>query len=148
MLWTYSRLNWQLADGNGDYVRAISSIPFSINFAVYTIYKMHTILFAGTTSLAPFFIISPLWAAIKPIIFISFPMQPNPSMVVAASISQQVVNKLVFFLWFNHGKVCSQILAKYPWLVPCWGRRCITNVVAGFSVYQEPYWTSICSEIR
>ena len=150
MLCSYSRLIWPLADSNGACVRAFSVLPFSRRAASY---NMHTILIAGTfTSFAcaPILKISLFRAAIKPGIkfIISFPMQPNPSMVVAASISQQVVNKLVFLFWFNHGKVCSQNLAEYPWFVPCWGRRCISNVVAGFSVYQEAYWTSICSEIR
>ena len=143
-----SLLIWPLADGNEPCVRAISVIPFSTRVGFY---KMHTIINASFTWLAwaPILKVSYYRAAIKPIKFvISFPMQPNPSMVVAASISQQVVNKLVFLFWFDHGKVCSQILAKYPWFIPCWGKRCISNVVAGFSVHQEACWTSICSELR
>ena len=149
MLCSYSRLNWPLADGNGACVRAISVIPFSIMGGFH---KMHTILlFTYSTwfSSAPLLKISLYRAAINPIkLVISFPMQPNPSMVVVAIISQQVENKLVFLFWFNHGKVCSQILANYPWFVPCWCRRFISNVVAGFSVYQEACWASICSELR
>ena len=97
MLCSYSRLNWPLADGNGACDRAFSVIPFSSRFASY---HMHTILIAGTFTsfeFAPIHKISLLWAAIKPIKFvISFPMQPNPSIAFAASVSQQVVNKLVF----------------------------------------------------
>ena len=149
MLCSYSRINWPLADGNGAWVRAFSVIPFSIRGVFH---KMHTILFFSISTWfasAPILKISLHRAAIKPIEFlISFSIQPNPSMVVTASISQQVENKLVFLLRFKHGKVCSQMLAKYPGFVPCWGRGCISNVVAGFSVYQEAWWTSICSEIR
>ena len=148
MLCSYSRLIWPVADGNGPCVRAISTLPFPNRGAFY---KMHTIINAFFTWLAwaPLVKVSFYGAAIKPIKFvISFPMQPNPSMVVAATISQQFVYKLVFLFWFDHGKVCSQILAENPWFVPCWGRRCISNVVAGFSVHQEACWTSICSEIR
>ena len=97
LLCSYSRLNWPLADGNGACVRAISVIPLSIRGGFH---KMHTILlFAWSTWLAmlPLLKISLLWAAIKPIkLVISFPMQPNPSILLVASISQQVVNKLVF----------------------------------------------------
>ena len=96
MLCSYSGLNWPLADGNGACVRAISVIPFATSGLFH---KMHTILISSFLwfSSAPFLKISLHRAAIKPIkLFISFPMQPNPSMVVVASISQQVVNKLVF----------------------------------------------------
>ena len=144
MLCSYSGLNWPLADGNGACVRAISVIPFA---TISLSHKMYTFLIFSFFwfSSAPFLKISLHRAAIKPIkLFISFPMQPNPSIVVVASISQQVVNKLVFLFWFNHGKVCSQILANYPWFLPCWGGRFISNVVAGFSVYQEACWASIC----
>ena len=135
MLCSYSCLNWPLADSNGFWVRATSVIPFSISVVIF---KKHTIFLAFRVTWlakAPLLKISLHRAAVKPIkSFISSPMQTNPSMVVAASISQQIENKLVFLFWFDHGKVCSQILAKYPWYVPCWGRRCISNVVAGFPV--------------
>ena len=93
MLYSYSRLNLPLADSNGACVKAVSVIPFSRRIASY---NKHTILIAGTfTSFlcGPIIKISHLRAVIKPIIIfiISFPMQPNPSIAVAASISQQVV---------------------------------------------------------
>ena len=147
----YSCLNWPLTDSNEGFLRATSVTPFSIRVMVLC-YKNHTIFLAFFVI---WFTLLPLLknflhrAVIKPIkFFISFPMQPNPSLGFAASIPQQVVNKLVFLFWFNHGKVCSQILAKCPWFVPCWGRRFISSVVAGFSVSQEACRTSICSEIR
>ena len=142
----FSRLNWPLADSN-ETGWACYVIPFSIIVASY---NMATILRASSViwfAIVPLLIIFFLRAVIKPIKFaIRSPIQPNPSRAVAASIPQQVVNKLVFILWFNHSKVCSQILTKSPWIDPCWGRRC--NVIAGFSVYHEACWTSICSEIR
>mgnify|MGYP007058656881 CR=1 FL=1 len=108
MLCSYSRLNWPLTDSNVACVRANLVIPFSIRVASV---KMYTILVASKVI---WFAIVPLLkmflcrAAIKPIKFvISFPVQPNPSILDTASIPQQVVNKLVFILWFNHGQVCS-----------------------------------------
>ena len=147
MLCNCSRLNWPLTDSNEVCIRAFSVIPFSFRYRVPS-YKKPTIFLATNVLwFTPFPLLKIFLyrAVIKPIkFFISFPMEPNPSTFLAASISQQVGNKFVFLLWFNHGKVCSQILAKYPWFVPCWGRRCISNVVAGFPVYQEACWTSIC----
>ena len=99
MLCSYSCLNWPLADSNGFWVRATSVIPFSISVVIF---KKHTIFLAFSVTWlakAPLLKISLHRAAVKPIkSFISSPMQTNPSMVVAASISQQVVNKLVFLL--------------------------------------------------
>ena len=100
MLCSYSRLNWPLADSNGIFcVRATSVIPCSIRVASV---KMHIILVAVIVTwfaIVPLFIISIHRAAIKPIKFaISFPVQPNPSIAAAASIPQQIGNKLVFIL--------------------------------------------------
>ena len=140
-------LNWPLANRNGVGIWAGIVIPFSLKVASS---KMPTILHASTWfAIVPPLIISLRWAVIKPIKFvIGFPIQPNPSIAGPSSIPQQVVNKLVFILWFNHGKVCSQILAKSPWIVPCWGRICTINVIARFSVCNKACWTSICSEVR
>ena len=124
-------------------------IPFSSTVP----YNKRTILRALRViwfAIVPLLIISLRRAVIKPIKFvISFiPIQPHPPNVVAASIPQQVDNKLVFILWFNHGQVCSQILTKSPWINPCWERRGTNNVITRFSVYNEACWTSLCSEIR
>ena len=110
---------------------------------------MHTILPTSTwLAIVPPLIISLRRAVIKPIKFvISFPIQPNPSIAEeATSTPQQLGQKLVFILWFNHSKVCSKCLAKSSWVVPCWGRW--TYVIARLSVYHEPWWASICSEVR
>ena len=97
MLCNFSRLNWPLADSNKVCLRATSVIPFStmvLSFKNHTIFLASSVIWFAIIPLLKLFLHR---AAIKPIKFvISFPMQPNPSIVVAASIFQQVVNKLVF----------------------------------------------------
>ena len=113
--------------------------------------KNHAILpaFVIWFAIAPIVIISLRRAVIKPIKFvISFPIQPNPPIAVVDRIPQQVIYKSVFILWFNHGKVCSQILTRFPGIVPYWCIRCISNVIARSSMYHEACWTSICSKVR
>ena len=126
-------LNWSLANSIGFGIWARNVIPFSLKVASSTI---PTILPVSTWfAVVPPLIISLRRVVIKRIKFvIGFPIQSNPPMAGSFSIPQQVVNKLVFILWFNHGKVCSHILAKSPWIVPCWRWRCTINVIARFSV--------------
>ena len=150
-LCNYSRLNWPLANSSraGSWARSV--IPFSFFPGVIVAsYNSPEILHVTVTwfAIVPHLIISLQRAAIKPIKFvISFPIQPNPPIAGAGTVPQQVVNKLVFILCFNHDEVCSQSLTKYVWIVPCWGRGFIINIITRFSMYHEACWTSICSEV-
>ena len=134
-IYNYSRLNWPLADskGHGWWARSVIPVSFFL-FLIAVSQNSPEILggFVAWFAIVPLLKISLCSAAIKPIKFliIFLPIQSNPSIVGATSIPQQVVNKFVFILGFDHCKVCSQILTKSPWIVPCWGRRCTSNVIA------------------